>query len=103
MPMAYPVLCPLSPQVKSHSLRWTFKGPAIGVSHAFGPQRPLLGEITPARPYASNHPGQAVGVGPATLAPCSLTQGPCSPFFFVDTSTSLRVPPTLQELAPGGQ
>lgn len=103
LPMAHLVLCPFSPQVKSHSLRWTFKGPAIRASHASGPQRPLLGEATPARPYASDHLGQAVGVGPATPAPCSLTQGPCSPFFFVDTSTYLHVPPTLQELVPGGQ
>lgn len=103
LPMAYLVLCPFSPQVKSHSLKWTFKGPAIGASHASRPQRPLLGEVTPARPYASDHLGQAVGMGQAAPAPCSLTQGPSSPFFFVDTSTYLCVPPTLQELIPGGQ
>lgn len=94
-PIAYLAICPFSPQVKSHSLRWTFKGPAIGLSDASGPLWPFLGRVTPARSFASSNPGQALSLGLAIPALCSLTQGTCSPFLFVNTSRYLHVPPFM--------
>ncbi|CAO2611783.1 hypothetical protein LEMLEM_LOCUS15309 [Lemmus lemmus] len=49
--------------VKSHSLRWTFKGPAIGWSDASGPLRPLEGE--PQRSGLNTR--QMLGVGDPVL------------------------------------
>lgn len=43
-PVAYLAVCPFSPQVKSHSLRWTFKGPATESSNASGSPWPFSGE-----------------------------------------------------------
>lgn len=101
LPMAHLVLCPFSPQVKSHSLRWTFKGPANERS-CLRPQRPLLGEATPARPYASDHLGQAGRGGQPPQPPSSLTRAPAPPSSWTPAHTSM-CSPTLQELVPGGQ
>lgn len=64
--------------VKSHSLRWTFKGPAIGRSDASGALRPLGGEP------------QWSGLAPGRHQVWA-TQS-CSTFHFVNTSTYLLVP-----------
>lgn len=94
MPVAHLALCLFSPQVKSHSLRWTFKGPAVGVSNAaWAPEARLGRRVTPARPYESHHAGQLSGVEPSSPARCSLAQGTCSPppsWTPADTSVCLQ-------------
>lgn len=72
--------------VKSHSLRWTFKGPAIGRSDASGPLGPLGGEPQQSGLVPGRH---WVWIGHPVLL---LTQGTCSAFHFVNTSTYLLVP-----------
>lgn len=80
LPVAHLALCIFSPQVKSHSLRWTFKGPAVGVSNAtWAPEARLGRRVTPARLCESYHPGQ--------LSVWSLPAPPAAP--------SLRAPAPL--------
>lgn len=66
----------------------------------------------PLRPFSeeeSNQPGltKVVVLGSRRVWglppwPCSLTQGTCSLFLLVNTSTYLLVPPLIQELLPKG-
>ena len=80
-------VCLPSPQVNSHRLRWTFKGPAVGRNDASMSPK-ALGR------RAAQHSGLIPGrhwvwVGHPVLL---LTQGTSSAFHFVNTSAYLLVP-----------
>lgn len=80
-------VCLLSPQVKSHSLRWTFKGPAIGHRDASGLLGPVGGERQQAvRPCTRQTLGVDLPPSPVHHSGHLL----CLPF--VNTSTYLLVP-----------
>ena len=82
--------------VKSHSLRWAFKGPAVGCNDASGAPRALGGEPPQQSGFV---PGRHwVWVGHPVLL---LTQGTSSAFHFVNTSAYLLVPLSTELLLQG--
>lgn len=94
----------ISQQVaKNHASQWIFKEPSAEWSNTSGPLWPFLGE-------ESQQSGLVLVIiladgehGSAILVLCSLTQGTCPPFLFVNTSRYLCVPPFKRELPPYGE
>uniref|UniRef100_A0A8C9LPX8 Uncharacterized protein n=1 Tax=Piliocolobus tephrosceles TaxID=591936 RepID=A0A8C9LPX8_9PRIM len=66
--------------VKSQTLTWTFKGPAIRRGKPDGPLWPFWGRVTPTRPQEAFLPGLSCGIGPQPSTPlCEHQQIPPVP------------------------